>query len=225
MRLAAVNIDGVLLTDTFSPVIHRFITRRGAEYSADVEREIFSQPQHLAAKALGVAAGLDWSVPELLEAFFEERDAYLSDHPLRVQDGAVELLRRLRAQGLQVICYGGLRKEHFDRFLGEWEDLFDGPRYVCTDEIRPGIREISADVFGLGFDQVLFIDDVARVAEAARELDVAFIGHASDFEHGFQGVLMREAGVRHLVTSPAEIDEELLCLVDAEAAAGAVWIR
>ncbi|WP_311765199.1 HAD family phosphatase [Streptomyces zingiberis] len=217
------NIDGVLLNDTFSPVIHRFVTRRGGTYTAATEREIFSQPQHLAAAALGRAAGLDQPVRDVLAAYFRERDAYLAEHPVRVEPGAAELLRRLRSLGLRTVCYGGLPKDHFDRHLGDLADRFDGPRYVCTNDFRPGIREITCEVFGLAVDQALFVDDVARVAEAARDLGAAFIGHPGGFAHGFQAAAMRAAGVRHLVNSLAAIDEELLRTVDREAAAGTLW--
>ncbi|MEN8655980.1 HAD family phosphatase [Streptomyces sp. 21So2-11] len=223
IRLAAVNIDGVLLNDTFSPVIHRFITSRGGHYDAAVEREIFSQTQLSAARALGAAAGLASPPEEILAAYFAEREEHLAHDPIRVLDGGEALLHRLRGLGLRTVCYGGLDKSHFDRYLGEHADLFDGPGYVCTNDYRPGVREITTEVFGLGFDEVVFIDDVARVAEAAKELDVAFVGHPSGFEHGHQGELMRKTGVRHLVDCLADIDEELLRTVDAEAAAGTVW--
>ncbi|HEY9371951.1 HAD family phosphatase [Streptomyces sp.] len=223
LRLAAVNIDGVLLNDTFSPVIHRFVTSRGGRYDAEVEREIFSQGQLTAARALGAAAGLPDSPEDVLARYFEERSAYLADHPLRVLDGAEALLRRLRALGLRTVCYGGLDRRHFDAYLGCFGELFDEPGYVCTNDFRPGVHEITADVFGLAHDRALFVDDVARVAETARDLGAAFIGHPSDFAHGFQGELMRKAGVRHVVDSLDAIDETLLRAVDAEAAAGRVW--
>ncbi|WP_229355372.1 HAD family phosphatase [Streptomyces sp. UNOB3_S3] len=223
IRLAAVNIDGVLLNDTFSPVIHRFVTERGGRYTADVEYAVFSQPRLVAARALGAAAGVDWAPERVLEVYFRERAAYLEHEPVRLLDGAVDLLRRLRALGLATVCYGGLDAAHFDRHLGAYADLFDGPRYVCTNDFRPGVEEITTEVFGLGPDEAVFIDDVARVAETARELGVAFIGHPSGFAHGFQGELMRAAGVRHLAGSLSAIDESLLRTVDAEAAAGTSW--
>ncbi|MET9320706.1 HAD family phosphatase [Streptomyces sp. NPDC003038] len=223
LRLAAVNIDGVLLNDTFSPVIHHFVTSRGGVYDADVERSVFSQSQTVAARALGAAAGVDWSPRKVLDVYFEERAAYLADHPLQVMPGAEELLHRLRGLGLRTICYGGLDKRHFDTYLGRYAHLFDGPGYICTNDFRPGIHEIAADTFGLDYDRALFIDDVARVSEAARDLRVPFIGHPSDFEHGFQARLMRDAGVRHVVGSLGEIDEELLRRLDAEAAVGRAW--
>lgn len=222
LRLAALNIDGVLLNDTFSPVIHGFITRRGGTYDGEVERSIFSQPRALAAPALARAAGLDWTPERVLEAYFEERAAYLAQHPLHVMEGVEELLLRLRGLGLRTVCYGGLDKEHFDRYLGHLAHLFDGPGYISTDKFRPGIHEITVDRFGLDHSQALFVDDVARVAAVALDLGVPFIGHPSTFEHGFQGHQMREAGVRNLVGSLGEIDEELLRAVDAEAGAGTV---
>ncbi|MFJ9829589.1 HAD family phosphatase [Streptomyces sp. NPDC101160] len=223
LRLAAVNIDGVLLNDTFSPVIHHFVVSRGGEYTADVERRIFSQPQQVASAYMADVVREPMTAQEALDAYFAERDAYLRDHPVRVVDGAVELVRRLRGLGLATVCYGGLGREHFDRFLGEWAHLFDGPGYVCTNDFRPGITEITTEIFGLAYDQVLFIDDVARVAESAKELGVPFIGHPSSFEHSFQRLLMREAGVRHLVESLQLIDETMLRAVDAEAADGTIW--
>lgn len=223
LRLAAVNIDGVLLNDTFSPVIHRFLTRRGVGYTADLEREIFSQPQLVAAGVLARAIGSAAPPQKIIEEFFEERERYVRTHPEVPLDGAAGLVRRLRALGLDVVCYGGLREAHFERHLGSWASLFSEPRYVCTNDFRPGIREIVRDRFGLAYHQALFIDDVARVAEHAKELGVPFIGHPSDFEHGFQRQMMRAAGVRHIVASPHDIDERLLRILDREAAEGTVW--
>ncbi|MEV7388070.1 MULTISPECIES: HAD family hydrolase [unclassified Streptomyces] len=222
LRLAAVNIDGVLLNDTFSPLIHRFVTRRGGTYSADVERSVFSQRQADAGRAMAAAVPQRLTGEEALAAYFEERAAYLVDHPVEVTEGAGPLLERLRAAGLQVVCYGGLDKSHFDEHLAAYAGMFTPPGYVCTNDVRPGLREITAQ-FGLEHGQVLFIDDVARVAEAARALGAPFIGHPSSFEHSHQAELMRQAGVRHLVGSLADIDVTLLRTVDAEAETGTLW--
>ncbi|MDN3027295.1 HAD family phosphatase [Streptomyces sp. S.PB5] len=219
LRLIAVNIDGVLLNDTFSPVIHRFVVNHGGVYTAELERAVLSQPRLQAAAAIGVAG----SPQEVVEAYFLERERYLAEHPVRLVDGADRLLRRLRSLDVPLICYGGLERPHFDRHLGVYADYFDQPQYVCTDRFRPGVREIAEDAFGLRCDQVLFIDDVARVAEAARALGAAFIGHPSSYEHSFQEQLMREAGVRHLVRSLDEMDETLLWTLDSEAADGMTW--
>ncbi|MET7679206.1 HAD family phosphatase [Streptomyces sp. NPDC005423] len=222
LRLAAVNIDGVLLDDTFSPLIHRFVTRRGGTYSAEVERSIFSQRQADAGRALAAAVPQPMTGEEALVSYFEERAAHLADHPVEITEGAVPLLERLRAAGLDVVCYGGLSASHFDEHLGAHAGLFTPPRYICTNDVRPGLREITAH-FKLDHGQVLFIDDVARVAEAARALGAPFVGHPSRYEHSHQAALMREAGVRHVVRSLDEIDEALLRTLDEEAAAGTVW--
>lgn len=220
LRLIAVNIDGVLLNDTFSPVIHRFVVARGGIYTAELERAVFSQSQ---LQAAAVLARPGERPEEVVEAYFREREAYLREDPVRVLDGADRLLERLRATGVPLVCYGGLGRSHFDRHLASRAQYFDEPRYVCTDGFRPGIREIAEDVFGLRCDQVLFIDDVARVAETARSLGAAFIGYPTSYEHSFQRQLMREVGARHVVGSLDAVDQQLLRTVDAEAADGRLW--
>ncbi len=221
VRLVAVNIDGVLLNDSFGPVIRRLVESRGGAYGPELEQALLSQSQMVAARA--AAEVLGGSAEELLAAYFEERERYVAEHPVRVLPGAQELLERLRGLGVSTVCYGGLERKHFDRYLGHLAGLFDAPGYVCTNDFRPGIREITEDVFGLRLDQVAFIDDVARVAEAARDLGVAFIGHPSDYQDGFQRPLMERAGARHVVRSLGEIEEKLLRRVDAEAATGRSW--
>ncbi|MFD4522533.1 HAD family phosphatase [Streptomyces sp. NPDC058470] len=223
LRLAALNIDGVLLNDTFSPVIHHFIVSRGGRYTAELERSVFSQPQHIAGQNMARAVPGELTGPEALAAYFEERDAYVARHPVAMTDGAIALVERLRSLGLRTVCYGGLSAAHFERFLGDHAGLFDGPGYVCTNDFRPGIHEITTEVFGVRHDEALFVDDVARVAEAARGLGAAFIGHPTDFVHSHQPRLMREAGARYLVDSLDAIDEPLLRAVDAEVARGTFW--
>ncbi|MFF7984376.1 HAD family phosphatase [Streptomyces sp. NPDC007901] len=223
LRLAAVNIDGVLLNDSFSPVLHRLVLKYGGTYSRELEQRLFSQSRLAAARVLLEETGAGVSEREAIADYFAERERYLRTHPVHTLDGAEELLHRLRALGLDVVCYGGLDEDHFRRHLGAWEHLFTAPPYICTDAVRPGIREIVQDHFGLDHHQVLFIDDVARFAGHAKELDVPFVGHPSTFEHGFQPELMRELGVRHLVGGLAEIDEELLRTLDREAGLGTVW--
>ncbi|MEU8975177.1 HAD family phosphatase [Streptomyces monashensis] len=223
LRLAAVNIDGVLLSDTFSPVIHRLVVQHGLTYTAELERAFLSQHQLTAAQAFVEATGSTATPQEIITAYFAERERYLHSNPLRLLDGAVALLERLRALGLDIICYGGLDKGHFDRHLGRWASLFTEPHYICTNDFRPGVREITEDFFHLDPAQVLFIDDVAAVAERAREVGVAFIGHPGSFAHGFQRRLMQEARVRHIVSSLSGIDEQLLRAVDHEAGEGSVW--
>ncbi|WP_419992840.1 HAD family phosphatase [Streptomyces boninensis] len=219
LRAAAVNIDGVLLTDSFSPVIHQFVVSRGGEYTQAVEQSVFSRTPETAARALARAAGVAMETGEVLQTYFAEREKYLIDHPVRQLPGARELLIRLRALGLEVVCYGGLSRDHFSRYLEDCAGLFT-TGYICTAEFRPGMREITTEL-GLRYDQMLFIDDVAQVAEEAKRLGAAFIGHPSDFVHGFQRQLMAACGVRYLVDRLEDIDESLLHRIDAEMAAAA----
>jgi hypothetical protein len=223
LRLAAVNIDGVLLNDTFSPVIHRFVTARGVTYTRELERAVLSQPRHIAAQILDEATGATAGVQQTIQAYFTQRSQYLREHPVRLNDGAIDLLDRLRGLGLDVVCYGGLDESHFESHLGAWRSRFVEPGYICTNDFRPGIREIVRDHFGLAHPQVLFIDDAAKFAEHARESRVPFVGHPSAFRYGFQRQSMRENGVRHLVDRLSDIDEALLRTVDREAAQDAVW--
>ena len=44
LRLIAVDIDGVLLEDTFSPVIRNFITKHGIEYTKEIEKRCIFPP-------------------------------------------------------------------------------------------------------------------------------------------------------------------------------------
>ncbi|MFD6618785.1 HAD family phosphatase [Streptomyces albidoflavus] len=220
LRLVSLNIDGVLLNDTFSPVIHDFITSRGGPYTADVEQRIFSQPREVAGVELARAAGIEVSGTEALRLYFEARDQYVEKNPVRLADGALELLERLRSMGAEVICYGGLGREHFDTYIGSLATYFSAPGYVCTNAFRPGIKEITEDIFELAHDQVLFIDDVARVAQEAMRLGTPFIGHPSTFHASFQRWLMEKSGVRHIVDSLDAVDEDLLLRIDAEAQAG-----
>ncbi|MFJ2739248.1 HAD family phosphatase [Streptomyces sp. NPDC087440] len=223
LRLAALNIDGVLLNDTFSPVIRHFVVSRGGVYTAELERSVFSQPQHIAGELLAAAVGGGMTGPEALAAYFEDRAAHTDRHPVTVTPGTRELLHRLREAGLRTVCYGGLGKDHFDRHLGQYADLFDGPGYVCTNDIRPGLKEITEDVFGLRPEQALFVDDVARVAVAARELGTAFVGHPSADAHSHQRAFMREAGVRHVISGLDALDDGLLHRIDREVGAGTFW--
>lgn len=214
LRLAALNIDGVLLSDSFSPVIRAFVESRGGRYTAELEHRVFSQNRERAARALAEALpGL--TAAEVPAAYFREREEYLAAHPMTVMPGTLPLLRRLRRLGLPFVCYGGLDRDHFDRYLGPHADLFTEPAYICTDKIRPGLREI-AERFDLDPGEILFVDDVARVAEAALELGACFIGHPSTLPHNHQAARMRESGIRHIVDSLDAIDEDLLIRIDRE---------
>jgi phosphoglycolate phosphatase-like HAD superfamily hydrolase len=218
LRLVCLNIDGVLLPDSFSPVIHRVLTKHGVEYTSELERLILSQPRMVAGSILASATRQPWTWQEAVDEYFVERAAYLADHPIAVSPGLDGLLDRLAPKGTPLVCYGGLDQAHFDEHLGAYAGRFT--EYISTNDVRPGIKEIVGR-FGLRYDQVLFVDDVNRFAEFAKHLGVAFTGMPSPF--GFQREHMGLTGVRHIVGGLDEITGELLDRLDAESAAGVVW--
>lgn len=222
LKLVCLNIDGVLLPDSFTPVIHRLLAKHGVEYTGELERLILSQPRLVAGSILASATRQPWTWQEAVAAYFVERTAYLAEHPITVANGARELLELLRRKEARVICYGGLDRAHFDAHLGDLAGYFAAPEYLSTDEIRPGIREI-VDRFGCRYDEALFVDDVNRFAEFAKHYGVAFAGLPSDYPHSFQREHMKLTGVRHLVGGLTEITDDLLDRLDAESAAGTVW--
>lgn len=222
LRLVCLNLDGVLLPDTFSPVMHRLVTAHGVEYTSDLERLMLSQPREVAGAIMASALRRPWTWQQAVSAFFAERERYLADNPMRLGKGAGELLDLLQEKGATLICYGGMDRANFDEFLGPWRERFAAPQYISTNDYRPGIREILG-YFGVEPSESLFVDDVNRFAEFAKDLGVGFIGLPNDHPHSFQREHMMETGVRHLVWSLPDIDDALLDVLDHESATGLVW--
>ncbi|WP_030684518.1 HAD family hydrolase [Streptomyces sp. NRRL B-1347] len=225
IRLVAVDCDGVLINDTYLAVIERFVTRHGGRYDARAERDIVGLRDVAVAERIGRLCGLDQPVPDVLAAIWAEREQYLREHPITVNDGVVDLLASLRNLDVRVLCYGGRDRQHtFDRHLGHVVDLLDPEHpYVSINEHRPGVARIVRDVIGCAFDEAVFIDDVSRVAEAAREHGSGFIGFPSSAAHRRQRRFMAEAGVRHIVGSLSEVTPHLLERVDGELATSSHW--
>lgn len=226
IKLVALDSDGVLLNDTYSPVIERFVTKHGGEYTAAVERGVWGSPQLAAGQNMALACRLPWSAKETIAAFFEEREDYLKDHPIEVLPGALELLTMLREAGVRVTCYGGRHRQYtFDTHLGHLAEYFDPEiPYVDVNDIRPGTKEIVRDIFGLRFDEVVFVDDINRVAEVAKALGTGFIGVPASLPHNFQRAEMEANGVRYLVDDIRQLDAGMLAKVDEELAAGTLWV-
>lgn len=225
IRLVALDSDGVLLNDTYSPVIERFVTRHGGEYTAAVERGVWGSPQLAAGQNMALACKLPWSAKETIAAFFRERDAYLADHPVEVMPGAEQLLATIAEFGPRVTCYGGRNRSYtFDTHLGHLAGYFDDDiPYVDVNDFRPGTKEIVRDIFGYEYDEVLFVDDINRVAEVTKALGAGFVGVPASLPHNFQRAEMAETGVRYAVDDIREIDATLLEKVDEELAAGTLW--
>ncbi|HEY4021898.1 MAG TPA: HAD family hydrolase [Pseudonocardiaceae bacterium] len=225
VRLVAIDCDGVLIDDTYLAVFERFVKENGGDYDERTERRIVGLRDVVVAELIGEACGLDQPVADTSAAIWAYREQYLREHPITLAPGVPEFLASLRKLDVRVVCYGGRAREHtFDRYLGHLVDLLDPEvPYVGVNEHRPGVDWIVRDVIGCEFDQSVFIDDVSRVAQAAREHGVGFIGFPSSPAHQRQRRFMAEAGVRHIVGSFKEISPELLSRVDNELSTSTHW--
>lgn len=225
LRLVAIDVDGVLIDDTYLAVIERFVTRRGGVYDEDAERRIVGLHDVVVGVLVADLCGLDQPGTETRAAVYAEREEYLREHPIQVADGAEEFLLSLRELGVRAVAYGGRTREHtFDRYLKPLEDLLDHEvPYVSINDHRPGVDWIVREVIGCEFDEAVFIDDVSRVGVAARDLGAGFIGFPSSDAHRRQRRFMAEAGVRHFASSLAEITPELLTRIDGELATSTHW--
>jgi phosphoglycolate phosphatase-like HAD superfamily hydrolase len=220
IKLIACNIDGVLLEDTFSPIFRNLVLKYGCEYTREFERSVFSRPLLEAGdymmKTFHVSDG-----PYLYKTYFEERKKYLENHYCGMIEGVPEFLQFAATLNLRLVCYGGLAKEHIQDEFKEFLPYFE--KYICTINFRPGIKEITKE-YGLEYNQVLFIDDVNTVAEAAKANKASFIGIPSNFPWGFQRQDMISTGVKYILDSVKDINRGLLEKIDAEAAAGTLWL-
>jgi phosphoglycolate phosphatase-like HAD superfamily hydrolase len=220
IKLIAINIDGVLLEDSFSPIIRNFVLKYGVSYSRELERNVFSQPQMEAAEHLAHILGSDKKT--ILKRYFEDRDQYLMAHGCNINLGVPELLEFLKTLDVRLVYYGGLSEDKISTVeFTKYKHYFE--RYICTNDFRPGIKEITKDFYGLEFHQVLFIDDVNTVAEVAKVNNVPFIGIPSDFPWGYQRQDMITTQVKYLLNSIQEITPELIAKIDDETAVGTVW--
>ena len=222
IKLIAVDIDGVLLEDTFSPVLHQLVTLYGGDYSRELERNVFSRNQRSAASYVQRQLGLTLSPDEIIRDYFRLREAYLQDHAGGVIPGALDFLQRMAELSIPMICYGGLAEEQIHADYARCRPYFS--RYVCTNEFRPGLREMVQEVAHLDFEQVLFIDDVNTVAEEAKRLGCPFIGVPARHAWGWQYRDMQRTGVRFLVDGVKAIDLPMLQQLDRDPHCGFVEV-
>ena len=223
IKLIAVDIDGVLLEDTFSPVLRNLIIHLGGEYNSEVERHVFSRPQLEAASYVKRALNIEKSDEEIINMFFMFRDDYMKTHEKGLIDGAADLLKMLSSINIKIVCYGGLSESQIVEEFNDYLPYFD--QYICTNDFRPGLREITKDYFGLEYSDVLFIDDVNSVAEEAKKLNAAFIGIPSSFEWGWQLKDMRKTNVKYILNSVKDIDIDLLEKIDMGIVNNTIWSR
>lgn len=219
IKLIAVDIDGILLEDTFSPIIRNYVSKFGLAYTRELERQIFSRPQMEAAGYLSRILGLDSKT--LIKGYFVERENYIKIHGCNINKGVPELLDLISTLEVRLVYYGGLPEDKIEDSFKDYKQYFE--KYICTNDFRPGIREITKDFYGLEFNQVLFIDDVNTVAEVAKKHNVPFIGIPSNFPWGYQKQDMITTEVKYLLNSVKEIDANLLEKIDYEASIGTIW--
>ncbi|UOX91242.1 HAD family hydrolase [Amycolatopsis sp. FBCC-B4732] len=227
LRAVALDCDGVLIDDTYLAMIARFVTAHGGVYDAAAERDVIGLRDIVVAEKITALCGLDQPPEETLKQLWAARQEYLAEHPIRVAEGARDCLEALSKLPVRLVCYGGRTREHtFDRYLGEFVDLLDpAVPYVSINEHRPGVEHITRTVLGAGFDEIVFVDDVSRVAEDARAHGAGFVGFPSSPAHARQRDFMAGHGVRHFAASLAELTPELLEIVDAELATSTHWLR
>lgn len=213
IKLIACNVDGVLLTDTFSPVLRNLVIKGGFEYTRDIERNVYSRPRNEGREYLIRNFNLDFK-----DVFLAEREKYLQTHAHGISDGVPKFLKLISALDVRLVCYGGLGEEKLLDDFKQYKHYFE--QYICTNNFRPGMKEITKDICGLEFNQVLFIDDVNSVAEHAKAHNIPFIGIPSGC---FQREEMISTEVKYMLDSVKDIDVELLRKIDYEASVGTIW--
>lgn len=222
IKAIAIDTNGVLLKDVYSGAIRQFVEGHGGAYTPDLERMVFGSPHAAGGHIMATACRLPWTSQATIDAFLATQKIYAQSNPVTLNPGAVDFLERMRATGLRVTSYGGSPKEGaFDPCLGVFEHLFDAATpYVNMGAFRPGMKEIASDAMACDPSEIIFIDDLNRVADVCRALGCGFIGMPGAF---FQQAQMRDAGVPYIVRSLAEIDLPLLSGIDRSLAEKAFW--
>jgi hypothetical protein len=210
LKLAALDIDGVLVKDTFSPVIRLFVEMHGGTYDAELEKNVFSRSRQYAATYLNNRLSLGLTADEVLEMYFNMRDTYIAEHGGGIAPGVGAFLQRLGNRGLEILCYGGLDYKHFAAELKDHICAFSGEKYICTNDFRPGVREIISRT-GRQPHEVLFVDDVDFVAQHCKQLGAPFIGMPST---PIQRAAMRDTGVQWFASTLDDISDTMLMDID-----------
>lgn len=228
IKLIAVDLDGPLLVDTFSPIMHIICSHLGVPYTSELERNTLSRRREevteylrQALKPYVPASEKPKSHEEMMQGYWSVRDQYMKSNKTGIKDGVPEFLDLLKTMGTELVCYGGLPPEYFRDELKEHAKVFS--QYICTNEFRPGVKEIVADICKVEPARALFIDDVNFVAEHAKELGVPFIGVPAQDSFSWQRQSMQETGVPFIVDAVCRIDGELLRQVDERAGQGRFW--
>lgn len=222
LRVLAVDTNGVLLKDVYSGAIKQFVELHGGQYTSELERMVFGSPHAAGGHIMATACRLPWTSQETIDAFLAVQKEYSKVHPVEINPGAIEFLERMKSTGLRITSYGGSPKEvSFDPLLEPYEYLFDPETpYVNMGAFRPGMREIAGGAMKCNADEIIFIDDLNRVADVCRALGCGFIGMPGG---SYQRNQMLDSGVRYIVESFESINHELISIIDRNLAKHSMW--
>lgn len=231
LKLIAVDLDGPLLIDTFAPILRKSCEFYGLNYTRELESGMLSRNRREAVQFMLSQFDADAlpddlkgkSHQEMAASYFAFRAEYLEQNPLRLSDGAEELLTMIRDLPVRLLCYGGLDEDYMRRELGTHADVFEA--YVCTNDFRPGMKEIVHDIAKVAPNEALFIDDVNFAGTHARSIGTGFIGVPSQEEWCWQKVEMEDAGLPIIVRNAGEIDMDLLERIDHLQQSGQFWAQ
>lgn len=213
IKLVAVDIDGVLLKDTFSPVLRNLVEEYGGSYTRDIENNVFSKNQKQAAQYLIEHLSINSSIDSLINKYFQERKKYISDYGGGMIHHAIDMLRNISSTKVKMICYGGLELKYVEDDFKENMAFFD--EYICTNNFRPGMIEILNNL-QIKPNQSIFIDDVSGVAKTCKNIGCGFIGIPSSNTWGWQHKEMTLIGAKYIFESPNRITKQLLETIDKD---------
>ncbi|MGP6087639.1 HAD family hydrolase [Antarctobacter jejuensis] len=228
LKVIAVDLDGPLLIDTFAPLLRKSCEFYGLPYTRELESGMLSRNRREAVQFM--LSQFSGDLPEDLQGksheemtagYFALRAEYLRDNPLRLSDGAEDLLALLATLPVRLLCYGGLDEDYFRREMGEHADLFEA--FICTNSFRPGMKEIVHDIAGVDPTEALFIDDVNFAATHARAVGTGFIGVPSQEDWCWQKTEMTDANLPFIVRNVGEIDLPMLQSIDHLQKSGQFW--
>lgn len=124
IKMIAVDIDGVLLEDTFSPILYRLAKKYHKTYSQELEVNTFSQNRQEAAIFLKSYFEKDSSLEMMIQEYFEERDRYLNGRNTTINSGVPQFLNMLKALEIPLVCYGGLEEGEIDPSFTVFYQIF-----------------------------------------------------------------------------------------------------
>lgn len=212
IKVIALDTNGVLTTEIYSKSIRMFIEENNGIYTSDIERLVFGSPHAAGGHIMSVICKLSQTPEETIFNFLEFHKRRVSGIPAQLSDGVLDFLKLLKKFNARVTSYGGSDKSiSFDPYLNSLSSYFDtNLPYINIGNSRPGMSKIINE-FHCDPCEVLFIDDLNRVADIAHILGAGFIGIPSGF---FQKEQMMKSGVSLIVDSLEEINESAIFEVD-----------